>query len=197
MTGGFQKSKINSEDVTDDIIVKGVDNKNDEANPKPITYSESPDPDDRRCLDINVCNTDEFPGGGNSKNFTPCYSSKKTFDSDASTVALTGSFVDQYSYTGTGKFIGFVMAFDHKDVEVKLLVDGDTVFQFTAADIETHQGNTLVDENLGINWEPNKKIITYYPRFPICFETDVKIQARETAGSHSRSYYLVSIEKVS
>jgi len=190
----FGKSKMNTEDITDDIIVKGVDNKNDETNPKPITYSEG---NDRRCLDIKVCNPDEFPGGGNSDNFTPCYSSKKTFDVDNSTTALTGSLTDQYSYTGTGKFIGFIMTFDHKDVEVQLLIDSDEVFKLQAGDLESLQGNQTSADNLGVSWEPNKKTITYYPNFPICFETDVKIKARETAGDHDRLYYLISIEKIS
>ena len=125
-----------------------------------------------------------------------CYSPKFRIESDTNSVPLTGSFVDQYSYTGSGRFVGFVMEFDHKDVEVKLLIDSEVIFSIAPSDIETHQGNTLVDENLGINWEPNKKILTFYPRFPICFETDAKIQARETAGNHDRLYYLVSIEKL-
>lgn len=125
-----------------------------------------------------------------------CYSSKKTYDTDASTVSLTGSFASQYSYTGSGKLIGFNMEFDHQAVEVKLLVDGDTVFQITGDDLQTH-GNDSIIENIGLHWEPNKKIITYYPNFPICFDSSVDIQARETSGSHDRLHYLVCIEKVS
>lgn len=188
----FKKTKMNTEDVTDDFIVKGCGPDINNDDPDCITYTEE---DNKRCLDTHICNVDEI--NGNNGGGVPCYSSKKTYDTDDSSVALTGSFVDQYSYTGTGKFIGFVMEFDHKDVEVKLLIDSDTVFEIAPDDISTHQGNTTADENLGIIWEPNKKILTYYPRFPICFSTDVKIQARETAGSHSREYYLVSIEKVS
>jgi len=192
MPSGFEKAKLGTEDVTDDFIVKGCGPDTSTDDPECITYTEH---DDKRCLDTNICNADDI--NVNVSGGVPCYSSKFMFISDDSTVALTGSFVDQYSYTGTGRFIGFVMEFDHKDVEVKLLIDSDTIFSISSSDIETHQGNTLVDENLGINWEPNKKILTFYPRFPICFDTDVKIQARETAGSHDRLYYLVNIEKVS
>jgi hypothetical protein len=124
-----------------------------------------------------------------------CYSKKLRYISNSTTVPLTGSFVSQYSYTGEGRFVGFNMEFDHKDVEVKLLIDSEEIFSLSASDLQDHGNNTL-DDNIGILWEPNKKIITFHPRYPICFTEDVEIQAKETAGSHSRNHYLVCIEQV-
>lgn len=174
----------------DDFIVKGDDG-TDEG--KKITATVD---GGVVCLDVVVGNTDQFPGGANSKNLTPCYSSKKTFDLDTTTSALTGTLADQYTYTGTGKFIGFIMEFNSKSAEVQLLVDSDEVFKITGSDLDNIQGQQTAADNLGIAWEPNKKTLTYYPNFPICFETDVKIKAKETSGSVDRLYYLVSIEKV-
>lgn len=124
-----------------------------------------------------------------------CYSKKLRYISDATTVPLTGSFVDQYAYSGSGRVVGFNMEFDHKDVEVKLLIDSEEIFSLDASDLQTH-GNNTIDDNIGIYWEPNKKIITFYPRYPICFETSVEIQAKETTGSHDRLHYFINIEKV-
>ena len=173
-------------DDVDDIIVKGVLDK-DSTTSNDITYTEE---GDRRRLDVLAKITGNIPVTA----AVMCYSSKLAYITDGTTTALTGSFLSQYLYSGTGKFVGFAMTFDHKDVACKLLVDGDTVFSVTADDVKNNSGKY---STMGLDWEPNKKTISFYPNFPICFDTSVDIQAKQTAGSHSRLYYLIAIEKIS
>ena len=171
----------------DDIVVKGAIDKDTPGTSNVITYTED---GDRRRLNVDAKITGNIPVTA----AVMCYSSKLKYLTDSSTVALTGSFVDQYTYTGTGKLVGFSMTFDSKDVECKLLVDGDTIFSVTATDVEN---NASKFSTMGLDWEPNKKTISFYPNFPVCFDTDVKIQAKETSGSHDRLYYLIAIEQIS
>lgn len=122
------------------------------------------------------------------------YSPKLTYDIDDTTTSLTGSFSDVYSYTGTGRVAGFLVQYSSKSIETKVLVDGNTLLQISADDIDQSQSNS---DCIGLSWEPNKKVLKFYPRFPVYFNTDFKIQAKETSGEQEIQYSLVSIEKVS
>jgi len=176
---------------SDDKTIKGIVDKNTPDTSNGLTYTEGDV--NRRALDVNVINPNDISGGNAS---VSCYSPKFRYDFDSSVVALSNSFVDQYSYTGTGKLIGFRLEFSSKDVEVNLLVDSEVLFTVSADDMATH-GNSNIEENMGIMWEPNKKTVSFYPRFPICFGTDVKIQSKKITGNVNRTHYVVSIEKVS
>ena len=171
----------------DDIVVKGAIDKDTPGTSNVITYTEE---GDRRRLDVLAKITGNIPVTA----AVMCYSSKLCYLPDSTNVALTGSFVSQYSYSGSGKLVGFSMTFDHKDVECKLLVDGDTVFSVSAYDVENNGGKF---STMGLDWEPNKKTISFYPNFPICFDTSLAIQAKNFSGTHARLYYLVAIEKIS
>jgi len=173
-------------DNVDDLVVKGAIDKDTPETSNVITYTED---GDRRRLNVDAKITGNIPVTA----AVMCYSSKLKYEPNSSTVNLTNSFVSQYSYTGSGKLVGFAMTFDSKDVECKLLVDGDTVFSVTAADVEN---NAAKFSTMGLDWEPNKKTVSFYPNFPVCFDTSADIQAKQTAGSHARLYYLVAIEKI-
>jgi len=176
----------------DDIVVKGAIDKDTPGTSNVITYTED---GDRRRLNVDAKIIGNIP----VTSAVMCYSSKKTFDLDDTDVALTGTLTDQYSYSGTGKLIGFMMGFDKKDSEVQLLVDSDEVFKIEAGYLDKFNpvsGGMNAPDMLGIYFEPNNKTIIYYPRYPICFETDVKIRARTTSGNVTRIQYIVSIEKI-
>jgi hypothetical protein len=184
---GFQKAKLNTEDVTDDTIVKGVIDKAGNT-PEPITYSET---ETKRCLDVEVCNVDEISLSVEKT----CYSSKQEMDLSFTTTPLTNTFATYYSYTGTGTFSGFAFRFDSTKTAVKLIIDGYVTLEVESDDLETSLSSSL--DFLGLTWDSGKKIIQYYPRLPICFDTDVVIQARQTQGSRNLESIFVSIEKVS
>jgi hypothetical protein len=135
-------------------------------------------------------------GKGNSSTTNvvsvPCYGTGFRYDYDDTSTALTGVHTSQYLYNGSGKFIGFNMEFDHKDTAIKLIIDSIPLFEFNNGDIEVHSNG---QDTLGIMWESNRKMVTFYPRFPICFGTSVDIHAKETSGSHSRESYFVCIVK--
>ena len=169
----------------DDVKIKGILDKTSSTS-NAITYTEE---GDRRRLDVLAKITGNIPVTA----AVMCYSSKLKYEPNSTTTALTDSFANQYTYSGTGKLVGFAMTFDHKDTEVKLLVDGDTVFSVASSDVEY---NAAKYSTMGLDWEPNKKTISFYPNFPICFDTSVTIQAKQTSSGRSRLYYLVAIEKI-
>lgn len=132
----------------------------------------------------------------NDENFVPCYSSKMNFDLDHDfSSSLTDSFVTKYTYSGSGKFIGFDLTYSSQFTATKLIIDSDTIFDIVNSELDV--AHTLDKDTLGLIWEPTRKQLLFYPRFPICFDTDVVIQSRKTSvPAATLDSYIVCIDKV-
>lgn len=111
-----------------------------------------------------------------------------------------------YSYTGSGKFLGFTTRFNSDRVDLSIIFDGVRVFELNLDDVESANPNP--DDNaVGGNfnfassffYENSRNIFTFNPRLPICFETSVTIEARADSNSSNRDLlsYWVSIVKES
>lgn len=100
------------------------------------------------------------------------------------------SFSSLYSYSGSGKFVGFSARFNDEDVIVKATIDGETLFEIDCDIMEILFDNTTASQNAyagAVMWHDARNLFTFNPNFPIKFDTSVTIEAKANNTSNSRS----------
>jgi len=135
--------------------------------------------DTNKCLNVHVCNPISSAAA------SPCFSNKLRHDIELTPIALTSSFQTIFLETGKGKLVGFVLDFTQNNVTVKLTIDGNVIFDVLATDILDIQlgvGNTMRETGGGPVWQNTDKKLGYIPLFPVAYDTDVKIEAKEESG---------------
>lgn len=117
-------------------------------------------------------------------------------------VTAAVAFATVFSYTGSGKFFGFILKNDHKEIETKLTVDGtEVIFSLKAEDVGAVQIGgadipVLVQETGGIMTADNDKTLALKLSNPIVFDTSVKIEVKRTKTSdHTVLRSMVALTK--
>lgn len=137
-----------------------------------------------------------------SSGLVASYNSKVRADVLTTTVAITSAvtYTTIYTYTGTGFLIGFNNEFNGVNVILKLVVDGETIFDGTdlstfngflvTADAQTRRqnGTGILTQSSSLDWSLKQ---------PIAFATNITISARLSGGA-SRNFQqgIVYIAKV-
>ena len=129
----------------------------------------------------------------------PVYSNKLRFPKSETEVVLAASYSTVFSYSGSGKLLGFILDFDSLNVEVKLTIDStDEIFEFTEQeilDLRYKKGSgeyNMVEAPL---WDGNDRKMIFRPSCAIRYDSEVKIEARYTSGSASVDRHLVALTK--
>jgi len=105
-----------------------------------------------------------------------------------------------YTYSGTGNLYSFKIQFNSKDVEIKLSIDGITIFEVPCDLLEDlfHNEDSMVSLFF-LKWDKSKDILTFEPKDPMSFGTSVVIEAQADSESNSKDMkrYMINIDKVS
>jgi len=129
-------------------------------------------------------------------------SKKYRIEFDETDVTAGTAFATVFNYTGSGKFFGFILVNDHKEIETKLTIDGtEVIFSLKAEDVGAVQISNpdvpdLVQETGGIMTADNDKTVALKLSFPIVFDTSVKIEVKRTEDTdHKVLRSMVSLTK--
>lgn len=121
----------------------------------------------------------------------PSFSDKyrSDFDEPSPATALTASYQTIFTYSGTGKFVGFVATFSNTNVELKLSIDSNVTFEMTSAQVNDAQfGNPSTlgpggqASSGGAMWDQTGRRYGFMPYFPIEYGTDVKIEVKKVGA---------------
>jgi hypothetical protein len=135
----------------------------------------------------------------------PVFSFKLRHIFDDAGTALTTTYATVYTYTGSGKLIGFVLENDATgsiDVVTKLTIDGsDVVFELEnkdVSDIQYPEGpgfSGMRSSAGGPMYNFSDKKLFYMPECPIAYETSVKIEAKTTSGTADMVRHFINLTK--
>jgi len=112
----------------------------------------------------------------------PVFSKKLRTEFDDTDVTLDGTYKTLFTYSGSGKLVGFVLSFDGTTPQVRLKVDGDTIYDIEMQDILDAQFDTngLIGTGGGPVVFGNQ--LVYRPVCPIAYATTVLIEATDSTG---------------
>ena len=132
---------------------------------------------------MNGIGTDENPDQTpDSTPGAPGFSSKfKTIFSDTD-VVLDGTYKTLFTYSGSGKLMGFVLSFDGTEPQVRLTVDGDECFDLEITDVNDAQFKTGSILNGAGGPIVASSQFKFHPDFPIVYGSSVLIEALEASG---------------
>lgn len=100
-----------------------------------------------------------------------------------------------YSKTGESTISGFLIRFDDKKVVVKLVVDGQTIFDICCETFkEFSDWNSAAQPQTYISWNDGKRVFYFTPNFPVVATTSMSIEVRSREGESKK--YLGSIIQV-
>lgn len=125
------------------------------------------------------------------------FSDRMKNEYSGSTINLSGAaYQNVYSYSGSGYLCSFVIQSSSDDLEMKLVVDGQTVFEnITSKNLNDLDIRTL-DPNYFFGGSGAGTFFYSPTPFPIRYDTSVLLQARRvTGGSMSINRYLMNIVK--
>lgn len=117
----------------------------------------------------------------------PSISSKLRSDGEFSETTITAdgpSWQTAYLYNGSGLLFDFFMDFNSSDVNIRLSVDSEVIFTYTVDEID----NIKVDDRKSPTWlsEDSSNKITFNPRWPIKYNSQVKIEVHNTKNSNKK-----------
>jgi hypothetical protein len=167
----------------DDTVVKGDDGSSDGAKITVTTDGA------KKRLDVAATITAVIG--------TQSYSDKIKNEYSGSTISLSGAaYQNVYSYSGSGFLCSFVINSSSDDLEVQLVVDGNTVFTNITSKIISDLGIRTVSPSFFFGGTGAGSFFYEAKNFPIKYDSSVLIQARRvTGGSMSISRLLVNIVK--
>ena len=134
-----------------------------------------------------------------ASNIAVCWNSQYRILSAAPDVNIPGVGSPPYivdSYSGEGKLIGFAVAWDSDRTLITLVIDGVQVFE-----LDTKVMKDRVDElefRIGnsFNYSDPKKLFSFQPDNPICFDTSYSIETRSNdanTGREIRAWWSTSV----
>lgn len=166
----------------DDAIVKGI---NTVSGLDAKINSVDDNGKERLCVDAKVVVT----SGDNAP--CPSYTPKLRMELDkpGTPIALTAAYATVYNYSGSGVFISGIFDFNTNDVTVKWTIDSEVIFEANLSDIISVQVDA--PGNSGHTHEPtlpfidkNANKLLLAPKCPIRYSTNVKLEAKTTAGGN-------------
>jgi len=130
----------------------------------------------------------------------PVISPKLRYDFDDSGVTISTTFVNLFSFSGSGKLFGFVLDFNQSDIQVKLTIDStDVIFDLTGSqlkDIQVPAAGGQAFGVFGIVWEVAGNRLRFEPTCSIPFESKVEMEGKRTGGAdRSMDRSLVALTK--
>ena len=140
-------------------------------------------------------------GGGGGDGACPTVTPKmrNVWSNDEVSLNNSGqSFTEIFSYDGSGKFFGCNIEFDSDNIQVRIEVDGEALYEdydtgddFVNCafldDITITGGEDNTENGLCIfDWNRSKNRLDVCFPCPIAYSTNVTIEARANSGSNSR-----------
>ena len=117
----------------------------------------------------------------------PVFSKKYRAIEDSTDITIgTGSYTTLYSYSGSGKFIGFMHEYDDKKIIIRVTIDGtDEIMNFNFEDFFDFLGKWKTYDSGGLQiFRGEADRVAFFPSCPIEFSTSVLIEAIATSGTH-------------
>lgn len=154
-----------------------------EANPLPTTAEL-----DLQNLEVNVTTEPtDAPG-------IPVLTKKFRIEFDEANITVGSSYTTLYSHNGTGKFFGGILDFNSDSVRVKLIVDGETIFELTLDEIEAIQSfssggcndSSSMSNMTFLSKTSGNRLNLDFDLRPLYYETSIEIQAQRTSWSNKR-----------
>jgi hypothetical protein len=115
---------------------------------------------------------------------------RSEFDEPVSPLDLTASYQTIFTYSGSGKFVGFVATFSNTNIGVKLTIDSEVIFEYEASQVNDAQfGNPSTlgpggqSSSGGPMWDQSGRRFGFMSYLPIEYGTDVKIEALEIGAT--------------
>ena len=108
-------------------------------------------------------------------------------------VTVSNVYSTMYTYTGSGRLHGFRHDYDDDDIIVRLTIDSEVIFEIKIKDLK----------DIGIDDIPVCHTLVYSggdhfefcPPYPICFSTQVLVEARIDSGSKKLKEKMTFITK--
>lgn len=109
-------------------------------------------------------------------------------------ITVPAAYTTLFTRSGTGLFFGFQLAFNSANVDIKLIIDGGTVFEINLGAIKQFEFNdtsaTRMQMGGFLTTISNK--LDFSSKFAIPYETDVTIQVKRSDGSdHINNNWIV------
>lgn len=117
-----------------------------------------------------------------------------TFKSDTQiTLASNTTYTTLHSYTGPGKLIGATFVVDNDQVECRIQLDGNTVFEFTGEFLSEVVNKDASFRASGIFGVTNDgKRLYFTPNTPFSFNTSLVFSARKSGRKVKYQLYTYS-----
>lgn len=116
----------------------------------------------------------------------PVFSTKLRTIFNETDLSLTTSFVNRFTFSGSGKLVGFVYRFNNMAPVVKLTIDSEIIFDLEAQQLfDIEVGSPLASGPNGQptaggpSWDNTNRTFVYMPLCPIVFFADVKIDVKK------------------
>lgn len=123
------------------------------------------------------------------------YTSKYRSIFDGTGLTLTGAFQTVYTYSGSGKFVGFILDFSSGNIAagVKLTIDTDVIFDLSSADILDVQNGSGTSG--GPVFDNLDKKFSFEPPRPILYKTIITIEVKRDNGTPNLTRLIVNHTK--
>jgi hypothetical protein len=107
---------------------------------------------------------------------------------------VPAAYTTLFTRSGTGLFFGFQAAFNSANVDIRLTIDGGTVFEINLNDIKQFHFNDTGDTRmqLGGFLTTNGNALDFSSKFAIPYTTAVTIEVKRSDGSnHQNNNWIV------
>lgn len=144
-------------------------------------------PDTKKALCVDV-----------PKSSLPAYSNDYKIEFSETVLALTTNYQARYSYSGSGRFIGFVLDMDaNTTIQYRLVIDGKVVFTDLPHELVTALwGAPANGQRFFVVGTTVLNNFDFQPDLPIEFSTSVSLEIRRTtATARNCLRHLVAIVK--
>ena len=130
---------------------------------------------------------------------SPTITKKLRFDIDTVSQSLTTSYVQQFIFSGSGKFYGFAFDYDSEETATQLKIDGDIVLDMDNEFLQTVQNSGWVQSGIGIPaglfFDASDKKTIFNLKWPIIYETSVEILSKGLVTGKNLERHVVILTK--
>lgn len=101
-----------------------------------------------------------------------------------------------YNEVGSGRFYGFTFKLNSQAVIIKVTIDTNIIFEIDCNVLENLSNNKILINMGSITWEKTNNQIMFYPKSPIKYNSEVKIETIANSNSNGRKIQYGLIETV-
>ena len=110
-------------------------------------------------------------------------SNKYRAEFDGTDVTLTALFQTVFTYSGSGKFVGFTLTFDGSTPRVRLTIDStEVIFNELLCDIRDAGLNLNSNKITGTGLVVDSDQLLFRPLSPIPYESEVLVEVQDSTG---------------